>query len=310
MENLSIGLRNLSELQVDLGALHRAAADATEALNLAENLRKDGEVCDAATYLGFATALQARSGGMRRGLVAFARANALEMAGHHEGAELYSVRGTFWADILLRGGRPDIIDRTVARLTANRAICEEEGWDVDIAYCNRLLAEAAWRQNRAGDAAPLLAAAEAVFRRGMLVELARLHVTAGRVDLALNRTDDALSRAEQALSIAAPREMRLIHIDALILRGQVRLAGGEGERAADDGEGALRLALACSYGWGERDAQRLLSHALPPGQKQRAARDAAAALDDELTITIADLDAADAEAQAWLKQWKAGGNDA
>lgn len=308
--NLSRSLQNLSEVQVDLAALHRAVDSGTEAFNVALKVPDDGAVRDSAAFIGFATATLARSGGMRRGLVAFARANALEMARHHEGAELYSVRGTFWADILLRGGRSDVIDRTVARLTANRAICEEQGWEGSTARCNRLLAEAAWRQNRAGDAAPLLAAAEAVFRRGMLVELARLHVTAGRVDLALNRTDDALSRAEQALSIAAPREMRLIHIDALILRGQVRLAGGEGDRAADDGADALRLARECCYGWGERDAQRLLSHALPPGQKQRAARDAAAALDDELTITMADLDAADAEAQAWLKQWQAGGNDA
>lgn len=304
-KNVSIGLQNSCTVQIDLGDLCGAMDSAGQALDLATTVRDDRQVRISAARRGYATALLARGEALRHGLADFARANALQVATKPDGDELYSLRGTQWADIMLRGGRPDVVGRTVARLKANRVICNRNGWDDDIAICNRLLAEAARLQERPVEAASPLAAAEAVFRRGMLVELARLHVTAGRIDLALGGVDDARARAEEALSIAAPREMRLIQADALVLRGQVSLAQGDRDRAADDGEAALRLALDCSYGWGERDAQRLLAQALPPGPKQRHAKGEADALDAELTITMADLDAADAEAQAWLKEWQA-----
>jgi tetratricopeptide (TPR) repeat protein len=302
--NLSVGLRNLCEVEVDLGDLHNAVESATESFTLAQKVRDDEEVRDSAASIGFATGLLARSGALRRALLAFARANAVEVANDPDGDELYGLNGTQWADILLRGGQPDVLERTFTRLKANRAICDRNGWDVGIARCDHLLAEAARHQNRPNDAAAPLSTAEGVLRRGMLVDLAQWHVTAGRIDLALNKPDDALSRAEEALSIAAPREMRLVHVDALILRGQVWCAQSALERAVDDGEAALRLAVACSYGWGERDAQRLLANALPPGPPQRAAKAAADALDAELTITMADLNEADAAAQLWLKEWQ------
>ncbi|MFC7333880.1 SIR2 family protein [Rhodocista pekingensis] len=304
-KRLSNGLQNACSIQVDLGNLQGAFKKSGEALRHAEKVSDDREVRNSAAYVGFTAALLAKDGRLRQGLIEFSRANVLEIAIGYSMHGLYSLRGTRWVDVMLRGGQPDVVETAVARLRDNRAISDRNSWDNDAARYDRLLAEASRLQDRPGEAASPLAVAEGVFRRGMLVELARLHVTAGRVDLALSRLDDALARAEEALSIAAPREMRLIQADALILRGQVRLALGDQDRAVDDGEAALRIALDCSYGWGERDAWRLLAQSLPPGPRQRAAKAEADALDAELTITMADLDAADAEAQIWLKEWQA-----
>ena len=84
-----------------------------------------------------------------------------------------------------------------------------------------------------------------------------LHVTAGELALARQDAPVALYRAAEALALAAPRGMRLVHADALVLRGRARLLKAEidsAARALDDAEEALRLARDCGYAWAERDA--------------------------------------------------------
>jgi hypothetical protein len=82
------------------------------------------------------------------------------------------------------------------------------------------------------------------------LDLARLHITAGELALARQDAPGALDRAAEALALAAPRGMRLVHADALVLRGRARLLEAEidsAARALDDAEEALRLARDCGY---------------------------------------------------------------
>jgi hypothetical protein len=76
---------------------------------------------------------------------------------------------------------------------------------------------------------------------------------------------------EEALSLAAPRQMRLDHADALLLRARLQLdqaadsnlvfvaAEEAANRASDDSDAALQIARECNYAWAERDALFLMA---------------------------------------------------
>lgn len=166
--------------------------------------------------------------------------------------------------------------------------------------------------------------AESIFYRGQLIfDLARLHVTAGDPALARRDAVGALNRAGEPLALAAPRGMRLVHADALILRGRGRMLEGAPEsagRAFDDAEEGLRLAQGCGYAWAERDALFLKAeaHGALAAERRRAGDNPGAAREQEagrrvradaealaarLVLTKADLAAAWAKAVAWMKDW-------
>jgi hypothetical protein len=125
------------------------------------------------------------------------------------------------------------------------------------------------------------------------------------------------------LALAAPRGLRLVHADALVLRGRARMVEGQPDnasRALDDAEEALRLARECGYAWAERDALFLAAEAhaklaaLHQGannaaasrelEASRRARADAEALAAKLTLTGEELAAADEKAKAWMKDWE------
>ncbi len=237
------------------------------------------------------------------------------------GDELCSLRGIQWAELLVRSGHPGLATR---RTKANLRICEREQWNEDIAHCHSMLGWCALAEGRLDDAESELRQAEPVLRRGQLLfDLARLHVTAGELALARQDAPGALYRAAEALTLAAPRGMRLVHADALVLRGRARLLEAEidsAARALDDAEEALRLARDCGYAWAERDALFLeaetraalsarhdsdnASAATREREASRRARADAEALAARLVLSEEDLAAADAKAVEWLKDWE------
>ena len=330
-KNLGIGLRNQAELSVFLGRLSDSVDDATEALDLGLELQDKRQLLNSYAYRGWAGAL---SGQVGAGAQDFAIANALEKKNDPEGAELYSSGGVWWVEILLRTGHPDLAAR---RTTANLRICEREGWNEDVAGCHRMLADCALVQGRLDEAEAQLRQAEPVFQRGQLLfELAQVHVTSGRVALARRDTANGIRRSAEALALAQPRGMRLIHADALVLRGRARLLedtlpdgerAGAGEsndsllRALDDAEEGLRIARDCGYAWAERDALFLqaevhttLSMTYRAADNEFAgthhrdnadrALQEAEALASRLHLTEDDLAQADAKAARWLEQWE------
>jgi hypothetical protein len=176
-------------------------------------------------------------------------------------------------------------------------------------------------EGRFDDAEAELRLAEPILHRGqILFHLARLHVTVGEVALARQDAATALHRAAEALDLAAPRGMRLVHADALVLRGRARLLEGKPDsaaRALDDAEDALRLARECTYAWAERDALFLqadaavaLANAYQAADQSAKARTLAhqaradaEALAARLRLTAEDLAAAEAKAKAWMADW-------
>lgn len=317
--SLSIGLQNEAELLVCIGRLAEAQHTAAEALPFATLERDEQKICYSHAYRGWATILAGQCHAAAEG---FAIANELEKKNHHEGAELYSTRGIRLAELLLRSGHSALASQ---RTQANLHICERNHWNDDIARCHWMLGWCAVAEGRLDDAEIELRLAEPIFHRGqMLFELARLRVTVGEVALARQDAAGALHRAAEALDLAAPRGMRLVHADALVLRGRARLLESKSDSAArafDDAEEALRLARECGYTWAERDALFLqadsanaLANAYQTsGQTARAeknrttarqARADAAALAARLRLTAEDLAAAEAKAKAWMAEWK------
>jgi hypothetical protein len=154
----------------------------------------------------------------------------------------------------------------------------------------------------------------------MIPDLGRLVITSGELALARRDAAGVRGHAAEALALAAPRRMRLVHADALVLRGRARMLESEPDsaaRALDDAAEALRLARESGYAWAERDALFLSAkaHAARAIAEEPAAatrhREAsrrdltnAETLAARLALTQEDLTAANAKAGAWLEEWK------
>jgi tetratricopeptide (TPR) repeat protein len=316
--DLSIGLRNSAGFLVGLGRLAEAEHAAAEAVALAEADRDDRGLRFSRVDRGWVDGMR---GQVHRAAGDFAWANALERKASPRKRELYSLRGTRWAELLLRSGHSALAFR---RTTVNLSICKRSKWNASVARCHWMLAECALAEGRLDEAASALGAAEPVFHRGQLLFwLARLHVTAGRLALARKDTPAAFHRVAEALALAQPRGMKLVHADALVLRGRARLLEAQLDsavRVLDDAEDALRIARGCDYAWAVRDALSLEADALAVlarghGQVDpaRATRDRiaseraqaeASALAAKLTLTKEDLVQADRDAEAWLAEWR------
>lgn len=301
MEGLSIDLQNQADLSVSLGHLADAVTRATEALGLARKLGNEMEMCRSHAYRGWARSFSRQ---VRAAAEDFATANVLEEEASGS-KELATIRGTQWAELLLRTGQLALAAR---RIAVNLRASEQRRWNEDIPKWHWLLGACALAEERFDDAEVELRQAEPVFHSGqMLFELARLHVTAGSVALARRDATTALHRAAEALALAQPRGMRLVHADALVLRGRARLLEAAPERALEDAEYALRLARDCGYAWAERDGLLLQADAHTAlGHRDAAhrARSEADALAAKLRLTEEDLAEADAKAEAWLQKWE------
>jgi hypothetical protein len=94
----------------------------------------------------------------------------------------------------------------------------------------------------------------------MIYDLARVFVTESACHIGERQWDLALAACERALQLAAPRNYRLIHADALNLRARIKLEhpNPDPTGARDDAEAALQLADFCDYHWARLDARAIL----------------------------------------------------
>jgi hypothetical protein len=308
--NLCVGHQSETELFIWLGRLKEAERSAEDALRIAEEKMNSKEVRKRElTYQSYAyrSWVLLLAGQVNAAAAGFARANELSKTTDADGDELYSVGGIAWSELLLRANHLSLAKR---RTSANLLICTKFGWNIDIARCNWMLGACALLANRLNEAESKFALAEPVLDRGQfLFDVARLQVTAGSTALSRNDASLAEDRAARAYDLAAPRGMRLVHADSLVLRGRTRLLStnlDSAHGAVDDAEDALRIARDCGYVWAERDALYLQSDALTRlGQTEpaRGAREEADMLAAQLRLTKADLDSAEAKAKQWFADW-------
>jgi tetratricopeptide (TPR) repeat protein len=256
--DLGVVLQNLGDMQVRIGLQADAARHFSEALEVSIAIDDQEHICWSRAWVAYVASVR---GDVARADLEFSEANAIENRIHPDGADLYSLPGIQWAEHLLRTATQD---RARELTLANRKICESESWQQDIAWCQWIFG---WLDTLAGEwpeAHAHLDRAKSTLHAGhMIYEFARTLVTECLCWLGEGRHDAALAACERALELAAPRNYRLVHADALNLRARIALERPNPDPAAarDDAEAALGLAEFCEYAWGQRDALDLLARA-------------------------------------------------
>ena len=268
-ENLTIALQNLGETEVSLGLLTAAHEHLAESLQLARKIEDNREITDCIVWDSFITTLL---GDVVQADKAFADANEIEK-GINQDADLYGLNGIQWAEHLQRIG-----DCMQARqLTeANCQISQRNNWHQTIGQCEWIFGWLDVLEGCFDEASVHLRNAREIFTRGhMIYELARTLVTESAMWLGRGEYQAAYDVCERAREMAAPRNYRLVHADALVQRARIwmSLPKPQPGKARDDAEAALQIARFCSYAWAQRDACELLATACRQlGQPDEAAR--------------------------------------
>jgi hypothetical protein len=255
--NLAITLRNLTDCLGQLGQVGPARDAAAEALAISQVVGDRTQIRYSQSSLAWVAVLAGDTAEAGR---LFTVADQSEFADGQVGDHMVSLRGVWWADCLARTGR----DGPARALNdRNAEICRRNGWNDDLARCERVLGRLALTTGDTIAAGEHLAAATAVFRDGdYLPELA---VTLA--DLAEQaRTSRDLAAADrhatEAITIAAPRHLVPAQAAALAARARIRADQAstadlnllfQGRDAAD---AALRLATRHQLAWHELDALR------------------------------------------------------
>ncbi len=259
LPNLAAGLRNLAECLGRQGLAGPARDAAAESLTCAQATSDRRSIRSAHAFLGWLAGL---AGDTAEAEQQFTAADQIEVTDDPDGNHLYSLRGAWWADWPARTGR-----RGPARALTDRnaQICRENGWNADVARCDRVLGRLALAAGDAATATARLAAAAGSFRHGdYLTELGETLPELAGCALATGDLGAADRHATEAITIAAPRGLIPAQCAGLAARARIRAAQAaaagtdpgllfQGRDAAD---AALRLATRHHLHWHELDALR------------------------------------------------------
>ena len=257
MSDLARCLQNLVECLGQLGQPGPARDAAAESLTIAQAVGERQEIRFAHEDLGWMAGL---AGDTAEAEQQFTAADQMQVADDPDGEHLYSLDGTRWAEWLARTGRDDPARALTAR---NVEISREQGWNEDVARCDRMLGRLALAAGDTVAAGEHLAAAAACFRDGdYLTELAVTLADLAEHARVSGDLDAADRYAAEAITIAAPRGLVPAQSAALAARARIRAAQAapadpdlllQGRDAAD---AALRLATRHQLDWHELDALR------------------------------------------------------
>jgi hypothetical protein len=258
MGYLEMSLLNLAECLGHLGQPGPARDAAVEALAVAETLDDKSTISDAHAYLGMLATLVGDTAEAEQRFVD------ADQIGDYESDHLYSTPGIWWADFLIRTGRYD----SARVLThGNIDFCRRNGWNEDVARCDRVLGHLALAAGDTAAADGHLTAAAAAFRDGdYLIELAATLADLAEHARVSGDLDGAERNAAEAITIAAPRGLVPAHCAALAARARIRATratAGDPDSlysGRDAADAAIRLAARHQLPWCELDALR--AHAL------------------------------------------------
>jgi tetratricopeptide (TPR) repeat protein len=255
MRNLSACLQNLADCLGLLGLAGPAREAAAEALTCAETADQQGHMCESHAYLGWMAGL---TGDTTAAEDHFAAADQINLT--DQGKHLFSYGGVLWARWLAQTGRPGPAQDLTRR---NADLCREEGWNANLARCDRILGGLALAAGDTVTAGTHLAATVAVFRDAdCLSDLAEALPRLAAYDLATGDLDTAQRHLAEAITIAAPRGLIPAHATALAARARLRAAQtttGNTDalpQGRDGADAALRLATRHQLAWHELDALR------------------------------------------------------
>jgi hypothetical protein len=258
MRNLAIGLRNLAVCLCQLGHVGLARETAAEALTISQAGDDREQISRSQSVLGW---VAGRAGDTAEAEQQFTTSDQIHIAIYPFGVQhVVSLTGVWWAEWLAWTGREGPA-RTLA--ASNAETCRDEGWNDDLAGCDRVLGRLSLMAGNAPAAGEHLAAAAAMFRDGdYLPELAVTLADLAEHARVSGDLDAADRHAAEAITIAAPRHLVPAQAAALAARARIRADQAvaahpdllfQGRDAAD---AALRLATRHQLAWHELDALR------------------------------------------------------
>lgn len=256
MANLSVALLNMAECLTYLGEVGSAQDMTTDAFACAQRTGDWRQIRTAHTFRGWLAGL---AGDTAEADQQFLAADQIEVANDQNGDHLFSGRGIRWAEGLTLTDR---IEPARALTRRNLEICRENGWNADMARCNRQLGRLALAFGDTAAAGEHLAAAIGCLRDGdYLTELAITLADLAEHALASGDSDAAERHSAEAIAIAGPRSLVPARSAALAVWARTRAGRAianpdylaEGRDAAD---AALRLAVHHHLAWHELDALR------------------------------------------------------
>ncbi|MBQ0906798.1 tetratricopeptide repeat protein [Micromonospora sp. U21] len=242
----AVGVQNLAELFLELGALPACRSLVAEAFSLAPENSEDELVAE--TLQGGLAHLEGRS---EQADHAFA--NAIRIAREVTPVPaLYSASGVRYAEHLRRSGRLAEAER-VHRL--NLKICQAAKWRADVAHCLVGLGDLALDQSDFKQARERLdeavRIAKGITRRDVLVAALRAR---GALALRIGQPKEARTHLDQARSLAELGGYRLAEVDTLIQLGQLHYSAGDTDMARDALNEAEQISIEIGYHWGSIDA--------------------------------------------------------
>ncbi len=258
MNELAIRLTNLTECYGHLGQIGPARDAAAEALTCTEITEDRQQTGYLHAFLGWLADL---AGDAAVAEQQFTAADQIQVADEPDRDHLYSLPGTYWMEWLARTGRTGPAQ---ALTRHNAGICRRNGWNADLARCDRMLGRLALAAGDTAAAGKHLAAAAGGFRDGdYLIELATTLTDLADHARASGDLEAADRHAAEAITITGPRGLVPAHCAALAARARIRAAQAtatarpgliyQGRDAAD---AALRLAVRHNLAWHELDALR------------------------------------------------------
>jgi hypothetical protein len=250
--SISFRLLNLAECLGWLGEVEAGQQAAAEAATHASATDNPESVFLAAAYQGWLAML---AGDSRAAEEHFLAADRLAYA--NDNYHLNSLWGGWWGEFLVRTGRPDSARQLIDR---NREFSTEEGWNDDVARCDRVLASLDLAAGDHTTAISRATAAAATFRDGdYLVELAATLPVLAEGARAAGDLGTAAQHVTEALTITGPRALLPFHAAALVVRAHTctnQATAGSREhlaRGRDAADAALRIAARHGLAWQELD---------------------------------------------------------
>jgi SIR2-like domain len=258
MARLAVRLQNLAGCLGRLGETGSAWAAAVEAVASATAGDDSTLIRDSRAVCAWIAGL---AGNTAEAEQQFTAADQIELSDEVVGRHLYSFGGIRWGEWLIRTGRPGPARALIA---LNAEICRQNGWNEDVARCERTLGRVALFAGDTEAGLGHLQAAAAVFRDGgYLTDLTETITDLAGYALATGDLRTADRHATEAITIAAPRLMVYIHADGLAVRACICAARFTASGAAgllsqgrDAADAALRLATRHGLAWQELAALR------------------------------------------------------
>jgi tetratricopeptide (TPR) repeat protein len=257
-QNASAGYQNLTDLRIGTGDLEGAKESAEKALNMAISANNNHYQIDASSYLAYCRFLADET---EESLTLFNEANNILKDSDPKSSGLYSLAGIFFAETLLRAGKPE---RALEVTTNNLKTCERNLWPADISRTLRLLGAIKRGQGSYAEAGDNLEKALDIARNigrldiemEILIERARLGAAIYGKD-EINLDLKTTSNIESALQICESTGFKRYSPEAKVALAEYYEKTGD-DRAKELAEEGRDEAQAMGYHWPVVDAENLL----------------------------------------------------